>query len=55
MVFANFSNQPVEAEPSVKPELRWRLGGHGLKANDAAYVKTSKNIYNMSMKRESII
>jgi integrase len=37
-----FSSQLVEAEPNVKPELRWRLEGHGLKANDSAYVKTSE-------------
>jgi integrase len=37
-----FSSQLVEAEPNVKPELRWRLEGHGLKANDAAYVKASE-------------
>lgn len=37
-----FSSQLVEAEPNVKPELRWKLEGHGLKANDAAYVKTSE-------------
>jgi hypothetical protein len=37
-----FSSQLVEAEPNVKPELRWRLEGHGLKANDTAYVKTTE-------------
>jgi hypothetical protein len=37
-----FSSQLVEAEPNVKPELRWKSEGHGLKANHAAYVKTSE-------------
>ena len=38
----NKTSKLVEAELNVKPELRWRLERYGLKANDAAYVKTSE-------------
>ena len=36
-----FTSQLVDAVPNVKPELRWLLEGHGLKANDSHYVRTS--------------
>jgi integrase len=37
-----FSSQLVEAEPNVKPELRWLLEGHKLKGNDSSYVRTTE-------------
>jgi integrase len=37
-----FSTQLVNAEQNVKPELRWLLEGHNLKANDPAYVRTTE-------------
>lgn len=35
-----FTSQLVEAEPNVKPELRWLLEGHNLKGNDSHYIRT---------------
>jgi integrase len=34
-----FSTQLVRTKPDIKPELRWLLEGHRLRANDPAYVK----------------
>jgi integrase len=37
-----FTTQLIQTEPDVKPELRWLLEGHNLKANDSHYVRTSE-------------